>query len=264
MGAGTLLLGLFMPLLAAAGWLYWIYQSDKFDREPWGLVLLTALIGAGFGLLSLVLHLFVDHLGLLGGLAMIPVHLLALMATMYLLPYRNPNWNERFDGLVYGGAAGIGYGLLYTITPLFYDVALGYRLAAFSIPVYMLIGLILGNYLSHVKFGSPSRRAAHWWRGLMRAGLFLVGFEVSVALGGELVGGENLLAGLVAYGSNMIGWIFAVKAMEESNRNSPFNPDQYRLPLAVTACLHCGSRYPVDSAFCNSCGRSVVVPGEVR
>lgn len=264
MGEGTVWLpGLLMPALAAAGWLWWIYQSDKYEREPWDLVLKTAALGALFGLFSLFLRHFLLEWGLPGTLALIPVHMAAIMLAMLLLPYRDANWNEPFDGLVYGGAAGIGYGLVYTISPLFYDVSLGFRLAAFSIPVYMLIGLILGNYMSQIKFGPARARVGFWLRGVSRAGLFLIGFDLAIAAGGELVGGENLLAGLVAYGANMIGWIFAVRAMEESHSRSPFNPDRHRLVLSNQPCVHCGGSYPEGAGYCNSCGEPVRTAVEV-
>ncbi len=257
------LLGLAMPLLAAGGWLWWIYQSDRFEKEPWDLMLKTAAAGAVGGVVTLLLSLtvFRDLTGVQGILegagAETALHLLGIVIPLYVLAYRNANWNEPFDGLVYGAAAGVGYGLVFTLPVLVENPQNGYRVAIFSMPVFMLTGIILGHYLSRAKFRRHPGRLSNWFQGLVIAGAFLIGIDVALRAGGEVVSGRNLLAGLMAYGSNTLAWIIATRAMELSNQTSPFNPDAYRLPLAPKGCPHCRAAYPVGAIYCNACGRPV-------
>lgn len=241
------LVGWMMPLLAAAGWLWWIYTGDHFEREPWGLVLRTAGLGALAGLMALLLGTLLP-----GRWPHTPLDLIGITAAMALLPWRSGHWNEGFDGLVYGGAAGIGYGLIFTLPGLVVDSAVGYRIAAFSLPVYMMSGLVLGHFMSRTRFSGDR---LGWVKGLLSTGLFLLGIEFAVAAGGEVVSGPNMMAGLLAYGSNMLAWIFATRAMDESHLQSPSDFGAAALMLGTVACARCGSPSADGARFCHGCGQ---------
>lgn len=246
-------LGLAMPLLAAGGWLWWIYRSDRFEREPWPLVLKTAALGAGAGLLSLLLSLTVWpwlHT---------PLDLAWLLLVLLALPYRSPEWNEPYDGLVYGASAGVGYGLVYTMPALLVDRSLGFQIAIFSMPIYMMSGVVLGFHLSRLK-----QRRGPWplLRGIALAGGFLAGIELALGAGGSVVTGPNMLASLMAYGSNMAAWIFATRAMELSNAASPLNLDGRRIRLSGGACPVCGTALVIAARYCSDCGEALARAGE--
>lgn len=254
------ILGLFMPVLAAVGWLWWIYESDHFEKEPWPLVLRTAAVGAATGLISFIL--LVPLGALLSAKSMIALagletalHLVGIVLPMYLLPYRNHNWNEPFDGLVYGGAVGIGYGLVYTVPMLLGGAELGFRVAIFSIPIFMMTGIIIGRFMSRVRFGAPEQTVRQWLQGMGLAALFLLGIDYALMLGAEVVTGRNMLAGLMAYAANMAAWMLATRAMDESHRASPFSQTAYELDLAPDPCGTCGQSYPLGAAYCSQCGR---------
>lgn len=256
-------LGLIVPFLAAGGWLWFIHHADRFEKEPWGLVLKTFGLGAVAGLVGLVI-LAVLVLGNPEGftsgaaLLMAVIHVGVLALALRLLPYRRPEWNEPFDGIVYGGAAGIGYGLVYTLVSLLDSPLQGFRMALFTIPMYMLAGLIIGHYMSQVRFGPPQRAARMWLKGLAIAALYLAGIELTRAWGGEVMGQANPLASAVVYGVNTVGWIMAMWAMDAKTRASQHHPANYRLPLAGSGCRYCTTEYTVGAAFCNRCGRPVI------
>lgn len=256
-------LGLLVPFLAAGGWLWWIRQADRLEREPWGLVLKTFGVGtaAGLvGLVGLVVMLLVvpgDAAYPLALLLLVPVNVLIMTGVIYGVPYRTPEWNDPFDGLVYGGAAGIGFGLTYTLLALFEGPLTGFRTAVFSIPIYMLVGLIIGHYLSQIRFGPSRLRGSMWVRAMGFSALALAGIELARALGGEVMGTENPVASALVYGTNTVGWILAMWSMEAKHRASQFNPANYRLPLAETGCPTCGSGYVAGANYCNHCGRNL-------
>ena len=264
------LLGLLIPFIAAGGWLWWIYHADRFEKEPWALVLKTFGAGAAAGIAGLIA--LVTLILMLPGesgrstaiVLLIPFHVIAMAAVIRLLPYRRPEWNDPFDGIVYGGSAGIGYGLIYTLIALLDSPLLGFRSAVFSIPIFMLAGLIIGHYMSQIRFGPSSRAFAMGFRGLLLATLYLGGIEIAQALGGEVMGRENPLASVVVFGANTVGWVTALWAMDTKTRTSQYNPGNYRLWLADTGCLSCGSALPVAAAFCNRCGRPLYERKEVQ
>lgn len=238
-----------MPLLAAAGWLWWIYASDQFEKEPWGLVLLTVGLGALAGLAGLLAGALLP-----GRWPHTPLDLAGITVAMVLLPWRSGHWNERFDGLVYGGAAGIGYGLVFTLPALLVDSAAGYRIAAFSLPIYMMSGLMVGHFMSQTKF---ARDRLGWFKGLLSTGGFLLGIEFAVAAGGEVVSGSNVMGGVLAYTSNMLAWLFATRAMEESQWRSAGRLSAAGLMLGPASCGACGSAAASGARFCHTCGESL-------
>lgn len=258
-GEAVEILGMIMPFVAAAGWLWWIRHADRFEQERWGLVLKTFALGAAAGLLglfALVLILILDPNGVssMSVVLLAPLHVAAIMAVLRYLPYRRPDWNEPFDGIVYGGATGIGYGLVYTLVVLLGDPLLGFRSAVFTIPIYMLAGLIVGYYLSEVRFGTGRSSA----QGFMIATLYVGGFELARFWGGDVMGTTHPLASAVVYGANTIGWIMAMWAMDYGTRASRHHPANYRLELAGTGCPSCTAPMVAGAAFCNHCGRALV------
>lgn len=270
-----LVLGLAMPLLASGAWLWWIYQSDRYEKEPWNLIFRTLGFGAAAGLISLaltwVLGLTMQPGAVTSALAGAAVNVLCVTAVMLAVPYRDPSWNEPFDGLVYGGAAGIGYGLVFTVPALFINPQLGFRVASFAIPIYVLIGVILGHYMSRVKFGRRRAAAFNWGKALGLTIALVFGIDLALNEGGEVVSGTNLLAGLLAYGSNMLAWLIATRAMDLADATSPFRPEAEaaaavatldHLPIAPDGCPHCGAAYPVGSNYCTMCGNPIRRPRE--
>lgn len=256
-------LGVLMPFVGAGAWLWWITRADRLEPEPWPQVAKTFGVGALAGLAGLICLVIIilllpeDQGADVGGLLMVPVNVAAIAGVTYLVPYRSPEWNDPFDGLVYGGAAGIGYGLTYTLVSLFEGPLTGFRTAVVTIPIYMLAGLIIGHYLSQVRFGAPHRRWSAWARGLGFSALALAGVQLATSLGGALMNTEHPVASAFVYGANTVGWIVAMGAMDAKNRASQFNPLNYRLPLAETACPACGSSYVAGANYCNTCGSSL-------
>ncbi len=254
-----------LPFVASAVWLWWIHHADRYEKEPWNLVFQSFGLGAAagaVGLIALILILLTDPDGIssLSVVLLAPLHVAAITLVLLLMPYRQPDWNEPFDGLVYGGATGIGYGLVYSLVVLLDDPLLGFRSAVYTIPIYMLVGLIAGHYLSQVRFG-VSRT---WLKGFVIATLYLAGTELARFWGGEVMGMANPLASAIVYGTNTIGWIMAMWAMDQSTRDSRHHPANYRLPLAGHGCPTCTAPLVADAAFCNHCGRPVATGREVQ
>lgn len=259
------ILGLIIPFIASVGWLLWLRHTDRLAQEPWELVLNTFALGslAGFiGLAALTGVVLIEPDGLWSTKVVLlaPLNVAFITLVLRLLPYRRPEWNEPIDGVVYGGAAGLGYGLAYTLLLLFTDPLSGFRSAVFTVPIYMLAGLIAGYYLSQVRFGI-SRTG---FKGFVIATLYLGGIELARTWGGDVMGSAHPLASAVVYGTNTIGWVMAMWAMDQSNRDSWYGRASRRLLLADRACQACGSQLVSGGAYCTHCGRPDSAQGEVQ
>lgn len=252
-------MGAIAPLLASVGWLWFIRRWDHFEREPWRPVLKAFGLGAAAGVVGLIawaLLVFFDSEGFSSSVAVLitPIHVGLIALTIRLFPYRWPEWNDTFDGIVYGGAVGIGYGLLYSQGSLMEGLLTGFRSALFTMPAYMLAGLIIGYYLSQARFGARDQASA-WARGLLIPAFYLAGFELARAWGGSVMGEEHPLASSVVYAANTVGWVMAMWAMDANVRASQHHPENYRLQLAGQHCVWCGVEQTVGAGFCHSCGR---------
>lgn len=100
-----------------------IWRFDKYDREPFGMVLANYLWGAlgaiflalaGSIFLTTIISLFVKNessLGLLGAVAIAPVVEEITKGIFLLITISNKKFDNITDGIVYGGAIGLGFGM---------------------------------------------------------------------------------------------------------------------------------------------------------
>lgn len=264
------LLGLIVPFLAAGGWLWWIYHADRFEREPWGLVLKTFGFGAASGVVGLIAQIIVllvlpEEIAFMGMIVLVPVHLAGIALMLYAAAYRRPEWNEPFDGVVYGGAVGIGYGLTNTLLEFVAGLSVGFRMAMFSIPIYMLAGLVIGHHMSRARFGPQGKGAGALVKGFAVAALYLAGLELARALGGQVLGRDNALASAIVYGANTLGWVMAMSAMDARRRSAQSRLAAAKhLPLDENGCPRCSESSPVGAAFCSQCGEAFAMGKEAQ
>ncbi len=109
-----------LPMLI---YLILIWRFDRYDREPFGLVLLNYLWGAlgaiffaiiGSGIIGAVLSYFISSQLQLEHTETILIAPLVEETTkgiFLLLTYMNKKFDNMTDGIVYGGAIGLGFGM---------------------------------------------------------------------------------------------------------------------------------------------------------
>ena len=156
-----------------------IYRQDKYQKEP-----IKSLAKAFFGgMLSIPLDiLIVRGIGLLFGNtfiantvffssfmeAGIPEELSKFLIFMLLI-WRDKNFDEYFDGIVYASFIGLGFACVENITYVFnYGFATGVVRALLSVPAHFLFGVVLGYFLSLAKF-HPEKRGIYLLSGLLLA-----------------------------------------------------------------------------------------------
>ena len=99
--------------------LFYVYFRDKYDKEPLGLLVKSVVVG----MLTVIPIVFVERLlvGLMppfGKVASAAYNAFLVAGSteeifkflaLYLLVWRNPNFNEKFDGIVYAVFVSLGF-----------------------------------------------------------------------------------------------------------------------------------------------------------
>jgi len=157
----------------------YIYRQDKYQKEPIK-TLTKAFIGGMISIpLDIVLVTLVQRC--LGNTiiastifysafleAGIPEELSKFLIFMMLI-WRDKNFDEYFDGIVYATFIGLGFACVENIEYVFsYGFGTGVVRALISVPGHFLFGVLLGYFLSLAKF-RPEHRSRFIGLGLLSA-----------------------------------------------------------------------------------------------
>lgn len=140
-----------------------IYYRDKYEKEPvW--LLLKSLVA---GMLIVIPVIFVER-----GLSLLIPYLTKNTKAFYtafvvaglteesfkylaffLLIWRNRNFNEKFDGIVYAVFISLGFAAVENVSYVIqYGETTGYIRALASVPAHALFGITMGYYFGLAKF----------------------------------------------------------------------------------------------------------------
>ncbi|MFC2114272.1 PrsW family glutamic-type intramembrane protease [Bacteroidota bacterium] len=153
------------PVLIIA---FYIYFRDKYEKEPIGM-LLKSLIG-GVLLVIPVLYVgrFLSPFGEnLEGLLNAGFHAFIIAGfleegfkylVVFFLIWRNRNFNEKFDGIVYAVFVSLGFALVENILYVFsYGMSTGLLRAITAVPFHAVDGVIMGFYFGLARFDRKGR-----------------------------------------------------------------------------------------------------------
>jgi RsiW-degrading membrane proteinase PrsW (M82 family) len=264
-------------LLPALFWLWYIISRDRYEREPrrliWralaagGLatipaVLLESVVGADALLKGDALAIGVGAFFLVG-----PIEELCKFLAVYKTVYREPDFNEPLDGVIYAATASLGFSAVENI---FYILSFGADIALLrailATPLHFTVGAIWGAALGRAKFAARGQ-----------IGLILGGLVVASAFHG----GYDFLLSLDSAGATLLAivvlvpclWVIWHRTLRTLLAASPFraipcprcgisNPAQARFCVAcrhaiagaVAACPSCQREILAGAAFCVGCG----------
>ncbi len=205
---------LVVSVAPALAFLVLILALDRREPEPASLILRTIGLGAVSAVPAAIVEAVLARLPLfsLPGFAgaavtafiqVAPVEEGCKLAAVLLLAWRKPAFNEENDGIVYAGAAAIGFAVLENVL---YVARLGLGtgvLRAFTaIPLHVLTAVIMGLSVGRARFaGSLAARRHLVLRGFALAWLFH-GLYDALAMSGSALALLllPLLAGLAAFG----------------------------------------------------------------
>ena len=138
--------------------LFYIYFRDKYEREPFRLLLFALLSGVFIVLPVLVversLMRIMPPLGQFGEaayqafLVAASTEELFKFLALYLLIWRSPSFNEQFDGIVYAVFVSLGFAAVENVLYVLeggYNTALVRAITA--VPAHALFGVTMGYYM---------------------------------------------------------------------------------------------------------------------
>jgi RsiW-degrading membrane proteinase PrsW (M82 family) len=202
-GAVYAALVLLVSIAPAVAFLAWILHMDRREPEPLGYVLAVVGLGAASCIPAVIVELALEGVPVpsLPGIAAVafdsfvrvaPIEELCKLGVVLLFVWRNSNFNEENDGIVYVGASAMGFALLENVIYVA-DGGLGVGvLRAFSaIPLHSVTGIALGYHVGLARFAVDPARTRR---------LVIRGFVIAYLLHGvydTLVGSGSALALLV-------------------------------------------------------------------
>ena len=227
-----------IAILPVAGLLIFIYFQDKYQKEP-----IKSLLKAFFGgwlavLMDIGLVTTIEYsIGLFPILpdtvfydsfltAAIPEELCKFLIFMIFI-WRDKNFDEYFDGIVYATFIGLGFACVENIEYVFmYGFGAGVSRALFAVPGHFLFGVLMGYFLSLAKF-TPEKRKKYIFLCLLFAiiahGLYdwlLMFVDRLSSMGSDFA---YVVSGIV-YQAFLAGdvllWIFCMKLVRKHQRNS--------------------------------------------
>lgn len=157
----TILILAVLPVIAL---MIYVYKQDKYEKEPIGMLIKAFILG----IISIPIALFFDGFfaAVLPGVTVffqaffqagIPEELAKWLLFM-LFVWKNKNFDEFFDGIVYACFIGLGFACVENIMYVFgtetYSSAIhtGIMRALLSVPGHFLFAVIMGYYLGLAKF----------------------------------------------------------------------------------------------------------------
>lgn len=188
LGGGMLIVYVLAAVLPAVFYMWRIYEMDKVEKEPWSLLfrLILGGVGAAFPavlLEQLALNVIVPSLQLQSDVvyAIVCALFIGLIEEgckfffLYRFSWNNPEFDCRFDGVVYAVFVSLGFAAFENIIYVTqYGLSVALMRALLAIPGHMSFAVIAGLYYGRAKIeevrGNP--------RGVLNAILKGYGFAV--------------------------------------------------------------------------------------
>ena len=154
-----------------------IYLTDRYDREPWHLLLRIFLMGA----LSVIPVMLVQRVLLFVNIFS---GLLSVAYTAFIVAglteeffkrfvvirgiYHDVNFDEKLDGIVYSVFSALGFAtvenIMYVIFRYMGTYYVGIMRGLLSVPGHMLFGITMGYYLSLSKYTEDLKLKNHYYK----------------------------------------------------------------------------------------------------
>jgi len=241
-----------LPVVILLGY---IYLKDKNEREPLGLLLKAFFSGTLVAVLILLwgifenvagfsLTAFAENSALLKSFlqAAIPEEGLKLLF-LYWLIWRNKEFNEHFDGIVYAVFVSMGFACVENILYVYSGgFGTGVARALLAVPGHFLFAVIMGYFFSRARFTPLKRKrllAMAFICPVLAHGLYDT-LCFAMEMYGETTGLSSVL--------NVVFIAFDIKLW------------QIGLKAIRTHCHTCGAKIPKGRVNCPYCERLVRFP----
>ena len=180
-----LILAVAPPLLIA----YYVYQKDKYDKEPKSLIIKSFLFGCLGIIPAIFLEIFAEgmftnlFLYVFMGIAFVEEGVKYFFLKKYL--FNNKEFNEPMDGIVYAVMISLGFATVENIAYVFNNQGQEINVAIIrmftAIPLHAVCGVILGYFVGLAKFSN--NRKILLYKGLFLATLVHALYNYFIFLG---------------------------------------------------------------------------------
>jgi RsiW-degrading membrane proteinase PrsW (M82 family) len=170
-----------MLLLAAAlapsaALIYYFYARDKYEKEPRLLLLKAFLMGGGLVIPVLFVEMSLDIFNITDNSILSAGYTAFVVAGLveesfkflffFLYIWKNREFNEMYDGIVYAVFISLGFA---TVENIAYVLSTGMSTAAIrsvtAVPAHALFAVAMGYYLGIARFAGPQYRRRYIARG---------------------------------------------------------------------------------------------------
>lgn len=195
---GEPLVILALALAPGIFWAWYFYRRDKYDPEPAALIvkifLLGVLVTFPVAFVEGFFGLFIASPLIMGVVVAPVVEEYGKFAVVRRFAYRDTEFDEPMDGIVYAAAAALGLAslenVLYVFSAYLTSPALALSTIAvraiFSVPGHALFSGVWGYALGRAKFAAPEQRSGIVLRGLA-LGMVLHGIFNFLLFSAEIV-----------------------------------------------------------------------------
>ncbi len=147
---------------------FYVYYRDKYEKEPVDLLIRALLAGILIcipvvfieRLLSAFTQLFGYYKSAYSAFVVASfTEELFKFAALYLLFWKNKNFNEKFDGMVYAVFISLGFAGLENVLYVYrFGTETGWVRAFTAVPLHAIAGIIMGYYFGLARFYPESRQ----------------------------------------------------------------------------------------------------------
>lgn len=142
-----------------------VYMSDKYEREPIPILIRTFLLGALMVIPTLIVERALLSFNIFSGtLSVIYISFIVAglteeyfkRAVILNYIYKNKDFNERLDGIVYSVFSAIGFSMVENIMYIVFrfnnNQYIGLYRGILSVPAHAIFAVTMGYYISLAKF----------------------------------------------------------------------------------------------------------------
>jgi len=220
---------LLLALAPAIILMMYVYFRDKYEKEPVKLILKGILLGAVIifpvGVIENYIIVFGRDFGKIakaawdGFIVAGATEEAFKYLAVFILIWRNRNFNEKFDGIVYAVSVSLGFAAIENLFYVFSNsnsMQVGLLRAFTAVPGHTIFGIVMGFYLGLARFTITNRRK---W--LIRA--FTIPWLLHGVYDFLLMSGHPVL--LIVFVPFLIFmYRHGLQKMKELNNESAFNP----------------------------------------
>ncbi len=148
----------------------YFYYRDKYEKEPVSLLIKTLVLGVFIALPVILLEKFIENFIYIAGddsylkagfsafiVASFSEELFKLLAVYWLI-WKNPNFNELFDGIVYCVYVSLGFAAIENVIYVYNGGNSVALMRAFTaVPAHTLFGVAMGYNFGLAKFKKSKR-----------------------------------------------------------------------------------------------------------